>query len=179
VSGLHRPPPWAAVPALRATRRRLVLAAGWLLLCSPARAHDFHASLCDIQFNPRSGNTEIVQSYPMHDIEAAFWLMNGRHLDAGKPADEAVLRAYFDKTFVIEKADRSIQPIRWVGMAVDADTLTVYQELIRTRPPVASRLRNTVLQDFFPDYVSNVNLRGDGKVRTLLFNRKNPVQALL
>jgi hypothetical protein len=163
-------------------RRRwllLTLVAGGLF--KPGRealAHDFHAALCDIQFNPRSGNTEIVQSYPLHDIEAAFWLMNGRPLDTGKPADEAALRAYFDQHFVIEKADRSRQAIRWVGMAVDADSFTVYQELLKTRLPAASRLRNTLLQEHFPDYVSNVNLRLDGKVRTLLFNRQNPVQAL-
>jgi len=178
VSGLQRPPRPAAVPAFQTTRRRLVLTAGSLLLGGGARAHDFHAALCDIQFNPRSGNTEIVQSYPMHDIEAAFWLLNGRPLDAGQPADEALLRAYFEQTFVIEKADRSRQAVRWVGLAVEADTLTVYQELVQTRLPAASRLRNTVLQDVFPDYVSNVNLRADGQVRTLLFNRKNPVQAL-
>ncbi len=169
----------APVVPRRAGRRRFLLAAGLLGLRHEAQAHDFHAALCDIQFNARSGNTEIVQSYPMHDIEAAFWLMNGRHFDAAKPADEAALRAYFDKTFVIELAGPARQPIRWVGIAVDADTLTVYQELVKTRLPAASRLRVSVMQDFFPDYVSTVNLRLDGPVRTLLFNRKNPLQPLL
>lgn len=171
--------PVAAVPSRSHHRRGLlrVGAAGLLLgALSWANAHEFHAAICDIQFNPRSGSTEIVQVYPMHDIEAAFWLKHGHTIDLTQAADEALLRADFDRGFAIEKAGRARLPIRWVGVTSDAGTLTVYQELPRTRLAPPDRLRNQMLVDLFPDYSLTVNLRADGKVRTLVFNRDQPVQ---
>ncbi len=164
------------------SRRQFLLTVSSLIAFSGAQAHDFHVSICDIKFNPRSGNTEIVHSYPTHDIESAFWLMYGRQMDTALAADEALLRTYFDKNFVIETAKKSRLKIRWVGVSSDADTLTVYQELPGLRLATASTLQNTVLMEHFPTQINNVNVRTDGATgttKTLMFDRKNTVQRLI
>ena len=37
-----------------------------------AGAHDFHVGMSDVQFNPRSGNTEFVHVLSLHDLHAAM-----------------------------------------------------------------------------------------------------------
>jgi hypothetical protein len=159
-------------------RRAFCMGSASLGVFRVASGHDFHAAICDIQFNSRTGNTEIVQSYPMHDMDAAFWLMSGRHLDWSQAADEDQVRVYFNRNFAIQTAAGRRIPLRWVGVHGDADTLTVYQEIERMQLPVAASLRNAVLLDYFSDYACTVNVRLDGPVRTLLFNRKSTVQRL-
>jgi len=129
----------------------------------------------------------------MHDIDSAFWLMYGRRMDTALAVDEALLHAYFDKTFVIETAIKSRLKIRWVGVNSDADTLTVYQELPGIRLGPALTLQNTVLMEHFPTQTNNVNVRMDRAAgttiangtttitpttTTLTFDRKNTVQRL-
>lgn len=160
-------------------RRRLLLSAASLGLPGAARSHEFHAGLCDVQFNARSGNTEFVLSYPMHDVASAFWLLHGHHLDLAQAADEALLRADFGRQFTLESATQASLPLRWVGASSDTDALTVYLELVKSRLPAGTRLRCTLWLQQFPDYSCNVNLRLDGPVRTLLFNRQSPVQRLV
>ncbi len=163
------------------SRRQFLLTVSSLIAFCDAQAHDFHVSICDIKFNPRSGNTEIVHSYPMHDIESAFWLMYGRQMDTTLAADEALLRTYFDKNFVIETAKKSQLKIRWVGVSSDADTLTVYQELPGVRLASIATIQNKVLMEHFPTQTNNVNVRTDGAggtTKTLMFDRKNTVQRL-
>ena len=175
------------------SRRQFLFAVASLILFSDVQAHNFHVSICDIQFNPHSGNAEIVHSYPMHDIDSAFWLMYGRRMDTALAVDEALLQAYFDKTFVIETANKSRLKIRWVGVNSDADTLTVYQELPGIQLAAALTLQNTVLMEHFPTQTNNVNVRMDRAARTtiakgsttitpttttLTFDRKNTVQRL-
>ncbi len=181
------------VESRAASRRQFLFAVASLIFFSDVQAHDFHVSICDIRFNPRSGNTEIVHSYPMHDVDSAFWLMYGRRMDTALAADEALLNAYFDKTFVIETAKKSRLKIRWVGVNSDADTLTVYQELPGIRLAPAAILQNTVLMEHFPTQTNHVNVRTDraaettvvkgapiiaSTTTTLTFDRKNTVQRL-
>ena len=141
-------------------------------------AHDFHVGICDISYNERSGNTEIVHSYPMHGVEAALWFMYGRQMDLSKPADEALLRGYIEKNFSINPTGKSALPIKWVGMSQDADTLTIYQELPKFRLPKRAEIRNSVLMEYFPTQVNNVNVRRGAKTETLVFDRKTSQRVL-
>jgi hypothetical protein len=160
-------------------RRRLLLSAGCLGWAGGARAHDFHAGLCDVQFNARSGSTEFVLSYPMHDVASAFWLLHGHHLDLAQAADEALLRADIGRQFALQSPTSNPLPLRWVGASSDTDALTVYLELVKARLSAGTRLRCTLWLQQFPDYSCTVNLRLGGPVRTLVFNRQSPVQRLV
>ncbi len=137
-------------------------------------AHEFHVGICDISFNARTKSTEIVHTYPMHDIDAAFWFMHKRQPDFSKAADEKLLRDYIESSFVIETAAKAKIAASWVGVQQDADTLTIYQELPKTPFPAKGTLTNTILFDYVPAQVNNVNIRRDGKTKTLSFDRKRP-----
>ena len=164
-----------------AGRRQFFFGSALLLLCSavPARAHEFHVSICDISVNAKTRNIEIVHAYTMHDIDAAFRVMHGRSIDLSQPADEGLLRTYFDKFFIIENSGKSRLPISWVGISNEGETLTVYQEFPRSLLRAGASMQNSVLMDIFPSHSSTVNIRFDGKIRTLRFTRKNQKQRLL
>ena len=173
----------AGAPAAhaRAARRQFLFGSALLLLCGaiPARAHEFHVSICDISVNAKTRNIEIVHAYTMHDIDAAFRVMHGRSIDFSQPADEGLLRTYFDKFFIIENSGKSRLPISWVGISNEGETLTVYQEFPRSLMRAGASMQNSVLMDIFPSHSSTVNIRLDGKIRTLRYTRKNQKQRLL
>jgi hypothetical protein len=160
------------------SRRQFLLAAAALLAASSVCAHEFHVGICDISYNPRTKNTEIVHTYPMHDIDAAFWFMHNRQPDLAKSADEKLLRDYIESAFVIEIANKTKLRPKWIGVQQDADTLTIFQELPAQRFPAKGTLQNTILRDYVPTQVNNVTIRADGNTKTLQFDRKHPRLAI-
>ncbi len=159
-------------------RRQFLLAVAALMAAGAVRAHEFHVGICDISFNARTKSTEIIHTYPLHDIEAAFWFMHNRQPDFSKPTEEKLLRDYVESAFVIEMANKVKLRPQWIGIQQDADTLTIFQELPKQRFPAKGTLQNTILFNYVPTQVNNVNIRVDGKTKTLAFDRKHPRLAI-
>lgn len=149
-----------------------------LLLCAStaAWAHRFHAGITDISFNARTGSTEIVHTYMAHDIDGLLANMYGRQFDLSDPEDQDVLRKYIDGRFWLYGQDRTRLPVRWVGMSINADYVTIYQEVEQTPLWKAGTVHQEVLTDFLPDQVNTVNLNEGNAVRTLTFDRNNVEQ---
>ncbi len=156
----------------------LALLAASLLLCAStaAWAHRFHAGMTDISFNARTGSTEIVHTYMAHDIDGLLANMYGRQFDLSEPEDQDVLRKYIDGRFWLYGRDRTRLPVRWVGMTINADYVTIYQEVEQTPLWKAGAVHHEVLTDFLPDQVNTVNLNEGNAVRTLTFDRDKTEQ---
>jgi hypothetical protein len=137
-----------------------------------AQAHRFHAGIADISFNERTGNTEVVHTYMAHDVEALLANLYQRQFDLSDPDDQAVLRKYLDKQFwLADKAGRRLA-LHWVGLTVDTDSVTVYQELAATPPDRIETIHDAVLSDFLPDQANTVNFTAGGSLRTFGFNAR-------
>jgi len=154
------------------------LLAALILLGTAAHAHRFHAGMTDIAFNQATGSTEIVHTYMAHDIEALLANLYQRQFDLTQAEDEAVLRKYVEKRFFIEAADKSRLPVRWVGLGVDAESVTIYQEIEKTALSGAALIHDEVLIDFMPDQVNTVNLNREGSTRTFTFERNHTSQSV-
>lgn len=157
-------------------RRIMVKAACTAVLacaaCLPAGAHRFHAGITDISFNDRTGNTEVVHTYMAHDVEALLANLYQRQFDLSDPDDQAVLRKYVDKQFwLADKAGKRL-PLHWVGMTVDTDSVTVFQEVPATPADKVETIHAAVLVDFLPDQVNTVNYSAGGSLRTFGFNAR-------
>ncbi|WP_307719430.1 DUF6702 family protein [Massilia cavernae] len=148
-----------------------------MCLSAAAQAHRYHAGLTDISFNVRSGSTEIVHTYMTHDVEALLANLYQRQFDLNDPDDEAILRKYVEQQFWLLAQDKARLPLRWVGMTVDTQSVTIYQEAEATPLARIGAIRHGVLADFLPDQVNTVNLNEGGAVRSLTFVRTNPEQA--
>ncbi|MGZ8292449.1 MAG: DUF6702 family protein [Telluria sp.] len=158
-------------------RLKFLAAAALVCISMAAQAHRYHAGIADISFNARSGSTEIVHTYMTHDIESLLANLYQRQFDLQDPDDEAILRKYIEQQFYLLAKDKSRLPLRWVGMSVDTQNVTIYQEAEGT--PMASivTIHDGVLADFLPDQVNTVNVNEGGAIRSLTFGRGSVEQA--
>lgn len=152
--------------------RRLLLAALLCCACAPALAHRFHIGLAEIAFNDRSGSVEVVHTYMAHDVEPLLAGLAGQTIDLGSPDAEALLRQYIDTRFYLLGAGKARLPLRWVGMAVNVDSVIVYQELPATPLVKVVHVHNEVLTDLLPRQDNTVNVRVDGEMKSLSFDAK-------
>ena len=137
-----------------------------------AQAHRFHAGIADISFNGHTGNTEVVHTYMAHDVEALLANLYQRQFDLSDPDDQSVLRKYLDKQFWLADKDGKRLPLRWVGMTVDTDSVTVYQEVPATPAEKIETIHAAVMIDFLPDQVNTVNYTAGGSLRTFGFSAR-------
>ncbi|MES2900538.1 MAG: DUF6702 family protein [Pseudomonadota bacterium] len=160
------------------TRRRAVLAA--LLVCASgaALAHRFNLGLTELSFNAASGNVEVVHTYMSHDLDAMLAALHKRQVDLAQPADEALLRDYIQARFQLLGADRKVLPLKWIGVSLSTESVVIYQELEASTLAAVAQVRNQVLVEFLPRQINTVNIRQDGQIRTLSFDRKNAERRL-
>lgn len=153
-------------------RRTLLQGALAMLLAgtSPlAPAHRFHAGIADISFNAHTGNLEIVHTYMAHDVEALLANLYQQQFDLSDPDDQAVLRKYLEKLFWLADKDGKRIALNWVGVTVDTDSVTIFQEAAQTNADKVALIHNAVLVDFLPDQVNTVNFGAGGNLRTFAF----------
>lgn len=154
----------------RSVMVKAACAAALACACVAAQAHRFHAGITDISFNERTGNTEVVHTYMAHDVEALLANLYQRQFDLSDPDDQAVLRKYLEKQFwLADKAGQRL-PLHWVGMTVDTDSVTVFQEIPATPVEKIETIHAAVLIDFLPDQVNTVNYTARGSLRTFGYN---------
>lgn len=156
------------------TSRRTVLKGMLAALAAGASplapAHRFHAGIADISHNERTGSLEIVHTYMAHDVEALLMNVYQRQFDMTDPDDQAVVRKYIDKQFWLADKDGKRIPLNWVGVTVDTDSLTVFQEAPGTPAEKVETIHNAVLIDFLPDQANTVNFTAGGSLRTFGFS---------
>lgn len=161
-------------------RIKTALCAALLILSAAAHGHRFHAGITDISMNPRSGNTEIVHTYMSHDVESMLENLYQRQFDLSDEDDIAIFRRYLEKQFHIKNAQGQDLPLQWVGLKVDPEHVTVFQEIIQTKLPEAMSIQQTTLIDFLPDQVNTVNINR-GKIKEIIslqFTRQRGTQDL-
>jgi hypothetical protein len=142
--------------------------------CALAPAHRFHAGITDISFNERSGNLEVVHTYMAHDVEALLTNLYQRQFDLSDPDDQAVLRKYVEQQFWLADKNKRRLPLGWVGMTVDSESVTIFQEARATAADKVELIHDQVLADFLPDQMNTVNLTVAGSVRTFGFSSSRP-----
>jgi hypothetical protein len=138
--------------------------------CALAPAHNFHAGITDISYNERTGSTEVVHTYMAHDVEALLTNLYQRQFDLSDPDDQAVFRKYVEKQFWLADKDKRRLPLNWVGMTADAQSVTVYQEVVQTAAAKVEIIHDAVMSDFLPDQLNTVNLSVAGSLRTFGFS---------
>lgn len=147
-------------------------AAALACACVAGQAHRFHAGITDIAFNAHTGNTEVVHTYMAHDVEALLANLYQRQFDLSDADDQTVLRKYLEKQFwLADKAGKRL-PLNWVGLTVDTDSVTVFQEIPATPAEKVETIHAAVLVDFLPDQVNTVNYSAGGSLRTFGFNAR-------
>jgi hypothetical protein len=158
--------------------KKLIVA---LLLCvasAGALAHRFHTGIAEIAYNGKTGSVEIVHTLMAHDIDALLAARAKVAVDLSDPAVEAQLRAYIDERFYLLAKNGKRLPLKWVGMNAGVESVVIYQELEQTPLRFVARVHNDILVDFLPRQTNTINLKREGQIRSLSFDRKTTERPL-
>lgn len=158
--------------------KKLMLA---LLLCvasAGALAHRFHTGIAEIAHNDKTGSVEIVHTLMAHDIDALLAARNKGPVDLADPAGEALLRQYLDERFYLLSKNGKRLPLKWVGMNAGVESVLIYQELEKTSLAAVAKVHNDILVDLLPRQTNTINLKRDGQIRSLSFDRKTTERPL-
>lgn len=165
---------------MTAHRIKTALCAALIFFSAAAHGHRFHAGITDISMNSRTGNTEIVHTYMSHDVEALLENLYQRQFDLSDEDDIAIFRRYLDKQFQIKDAQGQNLTLIWVGLKIDPDHVTVFQEIAKTNLPEMATIQQAALTDFLADQINTININRNNTTRpqTLQFNRQQREHAL-
>jgi hypothetical protein len=160
-------------------RKLLFLACTCLALAasSGAQAHRFHTGITELSHNDQTGSVEIVHTLMAHDIDALMAARHKRTVDLSDEEDEQLLRKYVEERFYLLGKGKQKLPLKWVGVSASVESVVVYQELEKTALTKVERIHNDLLVDFLPRQANTLNIKQDGKIRSLAFDRKNPERA--
>ncbi len=159
-------------------KRRSLLALMLFGVSATALAHRFHIGLTEITFNSGSASVEVVHTYMSHDLDAMLAHVQKRHVDLALPADEVLLREYIESRFQLLGPGKKPLPLKWVGISLSTESVVIYQEIENMSLAAVEQVHSQVLVDFLPRQVNTVNIRQDGQLRSLTFDRKNPARRL-
>lgn len=138
------------------------------VLSAAAMGHRAPGSLSTIEYNERTGKTEIVHRLHSHDAELGVGAVIDRpDLSVLSLEDRALIALYVEEQFRIESEEGPIHP-SLVGAELAAEYLLVYQELLGPLPDVI-RVRDDILRDVFPEQINQVNIDTNGQVMSLVF----------
>jgi predicted transcriptional regulator len=149
-----------------------------LLVAAAPQKHDFHASLADIQYNPRSKKLEVTLRVFTDDLENDLAKMYpGKtfvmDFSAQDKALDTEIKRYLEKHFFIVGADKSL--LDFVGREHDAEGTTLYFEMTMPKATEGQKMQmqNSIMLDLFDDQSNIVNIQWQDKKKTFLFVRSN------
>lgn len=148
-----------------------------LSLTASRPAHDFHASVTQMQYDPTGKTFEISIRVFTDDLEKALTqeLNTPVRLSAGQKSD-LILEKYIRSHFGYVAPQKQPKAINYVGHEVEADANWLYLEMPYTEPFRGGLLKQNVLMEAFDDQVNMVNIQYQGQKKTFVFRKNQPVQ---
>ena len=143
-------------------------------------AHDFHASITEMEYNPERQRLEVSMKLFSNDLEADIT----RHVDPefaiGDYADSLRnerLQQYLRSRFRVSSAQKTHE-WSWVGSQVDINVTFLFLEVPMPGKPEILEIENSVLLERFADQVNIVNLEWGDFRGSLLLKPDHPVEQL-
>ena len=140
----------------------------------PAQAHEFHTSITDIKYNPRTQTLEVAIKVFTDDLEVAVSKFTRTKVVYNSKSGEQQqqLYAYLQSRLSFEVAKGKPLKYKLLGSEAETDAVWMYVEV----PVKASLLgqlyvKNTVLTEVFSDQMNIVNLHYKGKTESALLQR--------
>lgn len=153
-----------------------------VLAARPARAHDYHASITDINYNPRTQSLEVAVKVFMDDLENALSRRAGAKVVYSSASEEVKeqLAAYLNATLAFELEKGKPLKSRLLGSEEDADVVWVYLEVpVQKANLTQLYIKNAILTDLFPDQMNIVNLNYEGRTESVMLQRGDATRKLM
>ncbi|WP_242922852.1 DUF6702 family protein [Pontibacter liquoris] len=154
--------------------KSLVLSLLLVLLGTGASfAHNYHTSITDIKYNPRTQSLEVAVKVFTDDLENAISRRTKQEVHYSKSEKlKQDLTAYLHSTLVFA-VDKSA-PLKYtlLGSEEEDNAVWLYVEVpVKQAALPRLHVKNTVLMETFPDQMNIVNVSYKGKTESALLQQ--------
>lgn len=142
-------------------------------------AHDFHASVTQMQYNPKERVFEISIRVFTDDFEKALSAASNTKVNlSANDKNDPIIEKYVQAHFEYVGPQKQPKPFKYVGHEIEADANWLYLEMPYGEPFKGGVLKQSVLMELFADQVNMVNIQYQGQKKTFVFRKNQPIQAL-
>lgn len=139
-----------------------------------ASAHDYHASITDVKFNPRTQSLQVAIKVFTDDLENALSKRSKSKVvyDATSESIKQQLASYLATNLRFELTRGKTLKQRFIGSEEEADAIWIYVEVPVQQASLSELyIEHGVFMELFDDQMNIVNLDYKGKTHSSLFQK--------
>ena len=151
------------------------------LAAQPASAHDYHASITDVKYNPRTQNLEVAVKVFMDDLENALSRHAKTKVTYSSSSEQVknYIAEYLRSTLSFELEKGKPLKFKLLGSEEDVDVVWMYMEVpVQKTSLVQLYVKNAILTDLFTDQMNIVNVNYKGETESVLMQRGDVTKKL-
>ena len=159
----------------------LLLLMAAFLITQPVSAHDYHASITDVKYNPRTQNLEVAVKVFMDDLENALSRQAKTKITYSSSSEEVKkhIADYLQSRLSFEVEKGKPLKSKLLGSEEDVDVVWMYVEVPVQKIPMAQLyVKNAILTDLFADQMNIVNVNYKGETESVLMQRGDVTKKL-
>lgn len=139
-----------------------------------ADLHDFHVSITDINYNPKTKSLEIAVKIFTNDLEEALEGIGAPKLRMGTPREDkstdTLLCRYLLNRLKITAGEKALKMV-FLGKEYEDDATWCYLEVTQMARPTSLRVENHILLEWFDDQSNLIHLDVEGDKKSLLLRK--------
>lgn len=142
--------------------------------------HDFHTSLTEIIFNPKTGSLELSVRVFTDDLELTLTNFNkGKLVKIEDPEAtvDPLIEQYIRKNLALISPDKEVKFGKFYGKEKEADATWIYLEIFDCKQLKNFTLYNTIMQEMFEDQTNLVNIIYPSQKKTIVFDSETKVSS--
>lgn len=152
----------------------------WVAIVPSEKRHDFHSSLTEINYNPKSEALEVTMRVFTDDFEKALTTQNeGKpiRLERNTEATSQHIERYLRKHFALISPTKQVKTFSYIGSETELDATWLYFELPDCKSIKGYTLYNVVMLELFDDQTNLVNVILGDQRRSFIFNQKTKIES--
>lgn len=153
----------------------------FLLFSFVLKAHPFHVSVCELEYNVDGKRYEMALKIFTDDFTQALTSYKKDLKNINLLGDDKVLQAvivnYITTYFVINEGDSRLQ-LNYLGKEGDEDATWLYFEIPSTAPEYILQIKNMILFDQFDDQSNLLHYRCGKESNAYMFQKSNIMQSI-
>lgn len=158
--------------------KSIVLVLLGLFIGFTVQAHDYHASITDVTYNPKTQNLEVALRVFTDDLEEALSQKNKGKVSYSSQSDKIkqYIAEYVNASLSFELVAGKPLKQRIIGSEEETEAVWIYLE-VPVQKAALSQLyvKNAVFTELFNDQMNVVNINYKGKTSSVLL-QKNDVE---
>jgi hypothetical protein len=140
--------------------------------------HDFHTSLSEVSFNPKTGSLELSVRVFTDDLELALTNFNKGKLVKIEDPDAVVnplIEQYIRKNLALVSPEKEVKFGKFYGKEKESEATWIFLEIFDCKQVKNFTLYNAIMQEMFTDQTNLVNVIYPSQKKTIVFNSQNRV----